>query len=100
MSIQDLAERAKLPVIAITKSRMGRKIGRKHTTHIDIPVKDGHVAVSAAGVEKDEAERLYRIGCSPYGKIPEAVRIADLLAEALSRTKKSQSRSLQLHNFK
>ena len=99
MTIQDLAERVKLPVIAITKSRMRRKIRRKRTIHIDIPVKDGHVAVSAAGVEKDEAERLYRIGCSPYSKTPEAVRIADLLAEALSRTKKSQSRSLQLHNF-
>ena len=86
ISIRGLARRVKLPVIAIIKSRKGSMTGKRDANILDIEVRGKHVVVSAAGVERDEAERLYRIGCSPCGKIPEAVRIADLLAKELNRT--------------
>jgi endonuclease V-like protein UPF0215 family len=86
MSIHDLSKRVELPVIAITSLRAIPKLERKHRNHFDISVGGEHVSVSAEGVKRDEAQRLYRVSCSPYGNTPEPVRIADLLAEELSRT--------------
>ena len=92
ISIQDLARKLKLPVIAI-KSSKARRTGKRDVNNFDIEASGKRVAVSAAQVDRDGAERLYGIGCSKCGKIPEAVRIADLLAEELTRT--SQNRGIQ-----
>ena len=84
LSIQDLARKLKLPVIAI-KSGKGRTTGKQGVNNFDIEANGKRVLVSAAGVDRDGAERLYAIGCSKRGKTPEAVRVADLLAKELTR---------------
>jgi endonuclease V-like protein UPF0215 family len=84
ISIQSLARKVRLPVIAI-KPYKRPKTRKRSVNNFEISVRGKQVAVMAAGVERDEAERLYRIGCSPYGTIPEAVRIADLLTGELNR---------------
>jgi endonuclease V-like protein UPF0215 family len=88
ISIGDLAGRLRLPVIAIAKSVNGLGGGSRLRVvkSFGIAVSGKHLAVSAAGVDRAEAERLYRIGCSLRNRIPEAVRVADLLAEQLGRT--------------
>jgi endonuclease V-like protein UPF0215 family len=82
LSIQELTRKLRLPVIAIKPSKRSRV---RNAKNFEIDVGGKHVAVSAAGVGRDEAERLYGIGCSPHLNVPEAVRIADLLAKQLSR---------------
>lgn len=85
MSISDLAGRVKLPVIAISKVRKSLRRVNRRSDSFDISIAGKHVTVSTVGVERKGAESLYRIGCSPYGIVPEAVRVADLLAEELDR---------------
>ena len=86
VSMSDLARRIKLPVIAI--SRAHKKLTRENecSDSFDISIRGKHVTISIARVERKTAENLYRIVCSPRGIIPEAVRVADLLAEELNRT--------------
>jgi len=85
LSLRDLARGVKLPVIAIYghSHRIARK--RPGVERFALPVSGGYVTASVAGANKDEAERLYAIGCSPHNKVPEAVRIADLLVGELRR---------------
>ena len=86
ISIQSLARRVKLPVIAITEPGRRLTAENQELNSFDISLRGKHVTIFAAGVEKGEAEELYKIGCSPYGMVPEAVRIADLLTEELNRS--------------
>ena len=88
ISIQELARRVKLPVIAIVGSNKRRRIprrGYRRPEKFTITVNEEHVLAMAAGVERDQAEKLYRIGCGSQLNVPEAVRIADLLIEGISR---------------
>jgi len=87
-SIRDLARRLKLPVIAITQSRRKAKRGDKHLERIAITINGEHVAATTAGVDREQAERLYVISCGTlrHVKVPEAVRIADLLTEKFNTT--------------
>lgn len=93
MSIQSLARRVKLPVIAITESRKKLTAENRGLNSFDISLGGKRVTISAAGVKRDEAEGLYRIGCSPYGTVPEAVRIANLLTEQLNRSFSRRNRA-------
>jgi endonuclease V-like protein UPF0215 family len=87
ISIRDLARRTRLPVIAITKSAEGSRTKRHlpGVKNFGIVVSGKHLEVSAAGVDRGEAERLYGIGCIRGNKTPETVRVADLLAKQLGR---------------
>lgn len=89
ISIQDLARRVKLPVIAITNSHSASRREDRRVNKLAITVGGRHVV--AARVDKDQAEMLYGISCSRGSKVPEAVRIADLLTEELSKTFESNS---------
>lgn len=87
ISIRDLARRSRLPVIAIAKSGNGSRAEKRlrAVKNFGIVVSGKHLVVSAAGVDRAEAERLFGIGCTQGNKIPEAVRVADLLAVQLGR---------------
>jgi len=80
ISTQALARSVKLPVIAI-EERKGAGRGNRRVKKFVINVGGKLVTVIAAGVNRNQAEGLYGIGCSPHSSVPEAVRIADLLAE-------------------
>lgn len=86
ISIPDLARRVKLPVIAIAGSNRRPPRGKRHLNVVSFSVSGKNVAAVAVGVDRDQAERLYGISCSPNRKVPEAVRIADLVTKELSRT--------------
>ena len=83
ISIQKLARSVKLPVIAI-EPRKGSGRENRRVNKFVLMAGGERVAATAAGVNRDQAEELYGIGCSPHRTVPEAVRVADLLAEQLS----------------
>jgi len=80
ISTQALARSVKLPVIAI-EARKGSGRGNRRVNKFVIKVGGKRVTATAVGVNRNQAEGLYGIGCSPHSSVPEAVRIADLLAE-------------------
>jgi endonuclease V-like protein UPF0215 family len=86
MSTSDLARRVKLPVIAIRRAHKSSRRANGRSGCFAISIGGKHVTLATVGVKRKGAESLYRIGCSPYGIVPEAVRVADLLAEELNRT--------------
>jgi endonuclease V-like protein UPF0215 family len=87
ISIRDLAKRLRLPVISIARSPDGSRAEPflRAPKIFGIVVDGKHLEVTAAGVGRAETQRLYEIGCTQGSKIPEAVRVADLMAEQLGR---------------
>jgi endonuclease V-like protein UPF0215 family len=87
ISIPDLARRLRLPVIATARPAhdSGTERRLRAVKKFGIAVSGKHLELSAAGVDRVEAERLYGIGCTRGSTIPEAVRVADLLAVQLGR---------------
>jgi endonuclease V-like protein UPF0215 family len=85
--IADLTKRVRLPIIEISKSATRSKASRKapRSGRQSVVVEGRHVLVSARGVDSDEAARLYLIACHKGCRIPEAVRVADLVARQLAR---------------
>jgi endonuclease V-like protein UPF0215 family len=77
-----LAHEVNLPAIAIGSSKSSRARGQlpAHAQRYDLAVKRYRIPVVVTGCKKDEAERLFNVGCGQEGKIPEAVRVADLVA--------------------
>jgi endonuclease V-like protein UPF0215 family len=86
LPMSDLARRVRLPVIGITRTHESLGKVNERSGSFDISIRGKHVTIRTVGVKRKDAESLYKIGCSPYDIVPEAVRIADLLAEALKRT--------------
>ena len=89
LSLQELARRVKLPVIAISKPRSRRRKENRPVddlANFDISVAGKYVAITPEGINREGAENLYRISCNPYGMIPDALRVADILAEEICRT--------------
>jgi len=82
--IDELTRSVRLPVIAIKPVK--RLKPYRHATKsksFDFSVDGKHVAVSVAGVSKDEARRLFAVGCAQGFGIPEAVKVADVLVKRL-----------------
>ena len=81
-AVTDLHKRIRIPILVITKIVKGRNegghaSGRARINHI---VNGRHVLLTAVGAPKDDAKRLFEIGCSQGSQIPEAVRVARILS--------------------
>ena len=85
ISIHELAQRLKLPVIEISMPHKITRRGNASVKKFSIAVGGKTVTATAAGADITHAQGLYKVGCSPHSKVPEAVRIADLMIEELSR---------------
>ena len=96
LSLRGLARGVKLPVIA-TYGHSHQISRSRGTERFALSVSGGHITASAAGTDRDQAEKLYAIGCRPHNEVPEAVRIADLFVEELRR---SLSRNFSTRNPK
>ena len=96
ISIHYLARSVKLPVIAIKSQKRSRR-GNHRVNKIIIWVSGKHVAATFAGTDRAHAEKLYKISCSPNRELPEAVRVADLLTEEISRKFKCNVKTPGLH---
>jgi endonuclease V-like protein UPF0215 family len=89
VNLADLARRVKLPVITTTNRRIFRapreRKRARSTQRYDILINRHHISVLAVGVDREAAEQLFNVGCTPTSGIPEAVRVANLLLQEASR---------------
>jgi endonuclease V-like protein UPF0215 family len=83
VNVAELSARLKLPVIAITtryrpstftKSQLGTK-------NYKLLVNGKRISVLAKGVTLDKAQEIFNVGCKPNSFLPEATRVADLIAK-------------------
>jgi len=89
INLTDLARRVKLPVITtanrgILRAPKGGKGARSMQRYL-ITVNGRKLPVVAVGVDRADAEQLYSVGCTSANRVPEAVRVANLLAQEASR---------------
>jgi len=87
IDVTELARKTKLPIITQVspKGSRRRKQRMQGPRYYELFVNGKHVSVLAEGVTREGAERLFTVS-SGVGKIPEAVRVADLLAKVASTT--------------
>lgn len=83
--LDQLAEAAKIPVMALTNKRPVKKLRHK-VRSFDLQVNGTRMSVLAASIEKEEAKEILGIGSKPGGKTPEATRIADLVMKEMNFT--------------
>jgi endonuclease V-like protein UPF0215 family len=79
--LSELASETNVPVIAVLESRPTRRPLKplQNTNHYWLRVNGKCVHVLAAGVTKEGAEKMFAIGCTSGAKVPEAVRVAELI---------------------
>jgi endonuclease V-like protein UPF0215 family len=94
IDLADLSRRIRLPVIAIVKKNKSRKRNAlrvkpsiRHATeteNFDIEVNGRSISVKAVGINREATRELFEVTCADNCGIPEAVRIADLIAKHVS----------------
>jgi len=85
VSIVKLSGMVGLPVIQPSKQvkKQGPRGLASVAKSLDLVVNRKHNVVSAVGIDREKAEQLYRVACNPSSTMPEAVRVADLIAQEL-----------------
>ncbi len=87
IDITDLARRIKLPIISLVKKNRAamkkrKKLLRANYYHLVINEKRLFVLAKGSGLEM--IQELVTIACTPKSSIPEAVRVANLIAEQVT----------------
>ena len=89
VNITDLARRVKLPVIATTNRHISsapeKSKGTRGIQRYGIVINGRQFLVLAVGLSRANAEQVFTVGCTPTSRIPEAVRVANLLVQQASR---------------
>jgi endonuclease V-like protein UPF0215 family len=86
IDITDLAQRIKLPVISLVKKdcagmKKHKKLG---ANYYHLVINNKPVFVLAKGLGLGMTQELLTIACTPRSSIPEAVRVANLIAEQVT----------------
>ncbi len=84
LDLSDLKRRINLPVIAIAKNNRSTAKKRKQlldVNHYDLTLNGKRLHILAAGTSHEMAQEILSICCTQNQKIPEAVRVADLIAD-------------------
>jgi len=86
IDIAQLARRLKLPVIAITKKRAPMKKTEKtlKANYYDFELNGERLYTLATGISHEKTQEVFFIGSTPKSCIPEAARVADLIAEQVT----------------
>ncbi len=82
--IADLASKLRLPVISVIKKRQRRiKKDRKslRANHYNLVINGKRVSVLACGISPAGVQEIFTVACTRHYRIPEATRVADLIAE-------------------
>ncbi len=90
LDVTDLADRINLPVISIIKeprfqirmNHSGRK--RSNLTRYKVGIRGKQVTVLAAKISYEQAKQIFAVSCAKGHRIPEAVRVAELIAKHVS----------------
>jgi len=78
--ITELACRLKLPVMLLVKGpkKTSQSFG---VEQYKLDINGERLHVSAKGISFKEAQELITLGCAPDSRVPEAVRVADLITK-------------------
>ena len=80
--IAELARRIKLPVILLLKRARRKKTSQPlGVEQYEFDIKGKRLHASAKGMRFKEIQELFTVGCAPDSCVPEAVRVADLIAK-------------------
>jgi endonuclease V-like protein UPF0215 family len=80
--IAELARRLKLPVILLLKRARRKKPSQPlGVEQHELDIKGDRLHASAKGIPFKEIQELITVGCTPDSCLPEAVRVADLIAK-------------------
>jgi len=80
--IAELARRLKLPVILLLKRARRKKTSQPlGVEQYEFDIKGKRLHASAKGMRFNESQELFTVGCAPDSSVPEAVRVADLIAK-------------------
>ena len=95
LSLGNLARHLRIPVITsyqrIGKTRMPTSFSNVNRSHLIVNTKK--LVLLYAGKMRDEAQKLYTIGCAGSEDVPEAVRVADRLVREVRSTTLPMGRS-------
>ena len=90
-ALSELFSEVKIPLIMILRHQASRPKPSPHTSYTHVRVNKNLVPVFTVGVTGEDAEKLFAICCNPSSKIPEAVRVAELIVgRATSLARKRQ----------
>jgi endonuclease V-like protein UPF0215 family len=87
LDIRALADKTKLPVIAIVESRLSRYKGKTRSTPertlklCTVNMQGKTVYLLTRGLTSEVAREIFMVSCAPGSHVPEAVRVAKLLTE-------------------
>ncbi len=87
IDVSDFSRRLDLPVISIMRRIVHRNFSSntpmimRLTEHFDLKVSGGLVHVKAAGLNRREAQEIFEVACAKGQHIPEAVRVAEIIAK-------------------
>jgi len=80
--IAELARRLKLPVILLLKRARVKKTSQPlGVEQYELDINGERLHASAKGMRFKEIQELFTVGCAPDFCVPEAVRVADLIAK-------------------
>jgi len=86
IDISDFSRRINLPVICITERTACRKIASQSTKevrqveHLSFKVSGKVANVKIVGLNREEAQEIFQVACANDQRIPEAVRVAEIIA--------------------
>jgi len=87
LDISEFSHRINLPVISIARRTIDRKRStdsdRNPKSEIDcfsFKIADGRVPVKVSGMSRDETREIFAIACRDGQRIPEALRVAKVVA--------------------
>lgn len=80
MNISALSHKIRLPVISVVR----KNVRCKAKDCFPINVKGRTISVRVQGMGQERTREIFSIGCAGNHRVPEAVRVADLLANHLA----------------
>jgi endonuclease V-like protein UPF0215 family len=89
--IESLARRIKLPVIAIIKPGQSDRQSKSHSSgrsqsQLRLDLRSRHFSLRCSGMNAKRCRDIFLASLVENGRIPEAVRVADLIAKNVRRT--------------
>jgi endonuclease V-like protein UPF0215 family len=106
IDISDLSRRINLPVISIIRDSAHQKnphhqneqrSSRSENNFFSIGIAGGLVTVRAAGIGLQEAREIFAVACASGQRIPEAVRVAKIVAKHVTERNVFRQRTEHEH---
>ncbi len=98
VTVSEFSRRLDLPVVSIMRRILDGSFGRNTqrnlglVKHFDLNIAGGLIRVSAAGLNQEYAQEIFDVGCAKGQRIPEALRVAEIIAKRSTKSVYDTSR--------